>query len=321
MLKKLHIFILILGCFHSQVAAETQKVPNQKQLHLAEVYGLNEIQITNLYQQFSELVKAQGFSEAVVKKAQNLDVLSLIRVLQITEQSSRADLDFVRRSISYWRGILGEAAGIDQLEHFFAKTKHSNPFHILNIDFKNWDSFLNMMIKWEIFTSVKGEEARSFRNFVIQYKWMEGAQTSKKRDAEFWNRWSEVFESTEMKPRYLGEAVYDKVFKTGGKHSDGIQSLYLALSPDLLQVLLKYPQYLNAKLMGRVFASNLLQVSMMSYDIQQIFERYKAFDVNPKSQADDVLRDIEYLLQRSLVDKIEARKSRGGKGKACHRFI
>lgn len=43
MLKKLHIFILILGCFHSQVAAETQKVLNQKQLHLAEVYGLNEI--------------------------------------------------------------------------------------------------------------------------------------------------------------------------------------------------------------------------------------------------------------------------------------
>lgn len=301
------------------VAQEETGRPSGFSEQVASIVGLTQEQALDFHKQFRDFIKEQGFSDKVVAKAYHTDTRSLLKLLKLEDGngSQKPDWEHLRVQVNYWRRLLPVSShGVDQLEHFLLKTQHSNAFHPFTVNLPKWESFLNFMVKWQVFTSVTGEEARSFKNYVITSKWLEGAQTSQTRSPEFWAAWDLVFERSGMKPEFLGENIYNHVMKPlkKGHHSDGIQSLYLGLSPTLLATLSRYPQYVNPKLLGKIFTSNIITVSIMAENIEGIFAKYDRMNLSDKAKATDILRDIEYLLQDYLVEKVEAKKRRHGRG-------
>lgn len=283
---------------------------------------------------FVHLIQEEGFSKQVVQKAEAIDLHSLIKLLNLSSQSKHPNWDRLKDNIRYWQDLLAAnehpTKGRASLEAFILHTEHSNGFHLFNINQNSWHEFLNLMLQLKIFSSIQGPEPRSFKSFVLQYKWLEGAQTSQKRSAEYWAQWSQFFSS---KKGYdipkIGEALYQTHFDAQGRqHSDGVQSLYLGLTPPLLDIIQRHPELMTPEVVEGLFTRNLTYLSIFAEQLGEVFsEQQQNKTKSSQQKTHEILRAIESLAEygtltptAQAIERAQAR-AKPNRPQLCLRYL
>lgn len=149
------------------------------------------------------------------------------------------NFEILKNNIDYWISELG----LNGLNQFIENTTHQNPYHLFKINLEGWKAFHDLLVNIGVFDFNRDSD-RSLKAFLLRFYWGEGISTSHSKTAEFWQSWKSLFLSHQKISLTIADS-FSVIFLSQSRNHDLIQRLYISMTKELFQLVLKYPEYIS----------------------------------------------------------------------------
>lgn len=259
--------------------------------HLGDLYGVNRVQVDHLWAFLIQKFESNDFPNRVnqLSLAEALKLIQFEQGGQFTSAFLDSSLDDLQVTIDYWVSKIGK----ENLIRFISRTEHGNPYHLFLVDRERFNAYLDFLISAGIVG--EGDSDRGLTAILNYHHWAEGVDTSRKVSVEDWGRWTRLFSLSDLSSRALAKIFTADYFRSH-ENRDFLQSLFLNLDVNILNIFENYPEYISRELLMDLLNPESIAFSGYAEYIAPAFERMRDLSIGSETGKRISLKVVHRIL-------------------------